>query len=174
MSTASSSSPVPSETSRVISIYDIIRLSSSFLLSQNHEKPPKVPANQRKPPTVSYMCPFEVDWHWFRVKFVQMDRFMILFVYLLVALFSLKTLRNQPKSSKIKEKLKLFLICVDFKLTCTGSISYVTDSIDFISSGPMWRPENRPIPAKTTIDDEKIWIDSDVHRLQSNQYRFQV
>ena len=63
VSTTSSSSPVPSETSRVVSIYDIIRLSSSFLLSQNREKPLKVPANQGKPPIVSYMCPFQVYWH---------------------------------------------------------------------------------------------------------------
>ena len=42
------------------------------------------------------------------------------------------------------------------------------------SSGSMWRPENCPLPAKTTINDGKAWIDSDVHRLQINQYRFQV
>ena len=151
MSTASSPSLVPGQTSRIVSIYDIIRLSSSFLLLQNREKPPKVPPNQRKPPTVSHMCPFQVYWHWFRVKFVQSDRFMILFVHLLVALFSLKTLRNHQKPSKIKENLKLFLTCVDFKLTCTGSISYVTNSIGFIYQLSIW---SHVTPGKTPNTSE--------------------
>ena len=126
-----------------------------FFFSKTAKNQPKSPAYQRKPPTVSDMCPFQVYWHWFRAKFVQIDRFMILFVHLLIALFSLKTLRNYQKPWKIKENLQLFLICVDFKLTCTGSISYMTDSIDFMYQLFIWSHVTPRKPPNTSQDHHR-------------------
>ena len=147
VSITSTPSPVPSQTSRVVSIYDIICSSSSFLLPENRKKPSSTCKNRRKPPAVSHMCCFQVYQHWYRLKIDELQRFTILFDHR-VPFFCPKTIKNHQTPLKIKENLKLFLACVDFKLTCTDSISYVTDSIGFIYQLFIWSQVTPRKPAQ--------------------------
>ena len=155
MSIASSPSPVPSQTSRFVSIYDIIRSSSSFLLPQNRKKPSNTCKNRRKPQTVSHMYCFQFYQYWYRLKFDELQRFTILFSHR-VPFFCPKTVKNHQKSLKSKENLKLFLTCVDFELTCTGSISYVMDSIDFIHQLFTWSHVTPRKPPNTSKDHHRL------------------
>ena len=104
------------------------------------------------------------------------DLWYYLFIYWLLSFLSkrLEATKNSQKSKKTSNCFSHVLISswsalVPFHMWWILSILFIN-----YSSGPMWRPENHPIPVKLAINGGKAWIDSDVHRSQTNQYRFQV